>query len=292
MKKPVWRDVEVTAGQWPQVAKEYGLSDLQIKMLDGRHNMPHIIEGKTSLVMKFLVPARAHDKITTNWLNVYMDAEQIITFHTPSLDVISILKDRVEIHTTLGSLPSGVLALIADVVTEQFTPILDYIDDMTDLLVDKVAQHPREEQLQQLFDFKQLLSGIRRIVLPTMMLLDGLQNGRYELVDTKYATTYLRDSYTYIWRVHELIDTTRDLLNSALDVYLSVVSNRMSEIMKRLTIVATIFMPLSFLVGFGGMNFTRQIGFDNDMLFVAIIVLIIGSPIVMIAYFKHKGWLS
>lgn len=286
-----WEDVVVPAGKWKELAQQYGLNDRQIRALNNRHNMPHIIEGKESLAMKFVLPKRSGEKLTTHWLNVYLDGEKIITFHDEHTEAANTLAERIEIHEVLRTTPSGVLSLIADMVTEQFTPILDYVDDMTDELVDVIAKQPSEDQLQQLFYHKRLLSDLRRVALPTVMLLDGLQNGRYQLVDKEYANTYLRDSYTYAWRVHELIDTARDLLTSALDVYMSVVSNRLNDVMKRLTMVATIFMPISFVVGFGGMNFIGIIPFDSSLAFGAILLTLVLLPTGMMLYYKRKGWL-
>ena len=114
------------------------------------------------------------------------------------------------------------------------------------------------------------------------MIKRQLFEERYEL--------YARDSYDYAWRTHELIDTMRDLLTSALDMYLSVVSNRMNDVMKRLTLVTTIFMPISFLTGLGGMNFS-QLPFHDDTAFVIIMVLIVVMPLLMVWYFVWKKWL-
>ena len=121
-----------------------------------------------------------------------------------------------------------------------------------------------------------------------MNVLNGLSNGRYALFDKKCAV-YVRDSYDYAWRVHELIDTMRDLLTSALDMYLSVVSNRMNDVMKRLTLVATIFMPVSFLTGLGGMNFV-QLPFRSDVAFWLMIGLIVLIPLAMVGYFVRHKW--
>lgn len=288
-EQAIWQDVVVESGKWSEVARQHGLSDIQVRALDGRHNSPHISESKESLAMKFIVPGRVSNKLSTQWLNVFLTDGKIITFHHADFVAIDILRERVEMHEVMNKTPSGVLSLIADVVTEQFIPILDHVDDTIDKLVDVMAVRPSDDQLQLLFDYKQLLADLRRIALPTVSMLDGLQNGRYQLIDKEYANTYLRDSYAYAWRSYELIDTVRDLLTSALDTYLSVVSNRMNEVMKRLTIVATIFMPISFLTGFGGMNFTH-LPFSSEVAMAVMLGLIILVPLSMLTYFKLKKW--
>ena len=148
---------------------------------------------------------------------------------------------------------------------------------------------PGRHQLQQLFAYKRQLADLRKVILPLMNMLNSLINGRYEVFDRR-CRIYIRDSYDYAWRVHELIDTMRDLLTSALDMYLSVVSNRMNDVMKRLTIVTTIFMPISFVTGLAGMNFS-QLPFHSDWMFWMTMTVLIVLPAAMLTYFIRSKWL-
>jgi magnesium transporter len=119
--------------------------------------------------------------------------------------------------------------------------------------------------------------------------MDVLADMRYEII-SEHTALYFRDIYDHLVRIYDLIETSRDLLSNALDAYLSTVSNRMNEVMKRLTLFATIFMPISFLVGFGGMNFTH-IPFDNPLALAGMLGLIVAFPTTMLLYYRRKGWL-
>jgi magnesium transporter len=120
--------------------------------------------------------------------------------------------------------------------------------------------------------------------------MDVLADTRYEFIDPRTAL-YYRDTYDHLVRIYDLIETSRDLLGNALDAYLSTVSNRLNEVMKRLTLITTIFMPISFLVGFGGMNFTQYIPFDNPIAFGILIALLAAMPALMVISFWRSKWI-
>ena len=220
-------------------------------------------------------------------ITILLSKTEIITLHQGKLD--DELIQRITALRPSSKTPSLILATIAQFSIEQFMPLLNHIDDVTDQLEDTMIRTPDNRQLQQLFVYKRQLADLRKVVLPLMNVLNGLSNGRYALFDKRCAV-YVRDSYDYAWRVHELIDTMRDLLTSALDMYLSVVSNRMNSVMKRLTLVATVFMPVSFLTGLGGMNFV-QLPFRSDVAFWLMIGLIVLIPLAMVGYFVRHKWL-
>jgi magnesium transporter len=145
---------------------------------------------------------------------------------------------------------------IFDTLTDTFFPVLERIDDAIDELEDVIVLRPTDEQLQQVFQLKRRLVVLRRVITPQRDLaartieeiedLPGLQGGTRD---------YFRDVYDHLIRVSDLIDSYRDLLTGTMDVYLSTVSNRLNVVMKQLTLVATVFLPITALTGFFGQNF-------------------------------------
>ena len=141
-------------------------------------------------------------------------------------------------------------------LADSFFPALAAIDDEIDTLEDAIVTHADEQKLQRIFQLKRELVGLRRIVTPQRDLLASTIDEINDLPGFEDGKrNYFRDVYDHMIRVSDLIDSYRDLLTGALDVYLSTVSNRLNAVMKRLTIVATIFLPLTFLTGFFGQNF-------------------------------------
>ncbi|QUB37493.1 magnesium transporter CorA family protein [TM7 phylum sp. oral taxon 349] len=284
----LWRDIETTEpNDRRKLAKELGLPDLQARVLVQDRQLSQAIEGDDWLLIQLELPEVKRRDVVLRNLTLLLGASQIVTIHAGALDAE--ITERVQTRHRESLTPSLIASIILQYTVEQFTPILNKIDDVTDQLEDTMIRTPQHKQVQQLFMYKRQLADLRKVVLSLMNTLNGLSSGRYELFEERYEL-YARDSYDYAWRTHELIDTMRDLLTSALDMYLSVVSNRMNDVMKRLTLVTTIFMPISFLTGLGGMNFS-QLPFHDDTAFVIIMVLIVVMPLLMVWYFVWKKWL-
>lgn len=284
----IWRDIETTElSDRRKLAKELELPDLQARVLVQDRQLSQAIEGDDWLLIQLELPEVKRRDVVLRNLTLLLGASQIVTIHAGALDAE--IAERVQTRHRESLTPSLIASIILQYTVEQFTPILNKIDDVTDQLEDTMIRTPQRKQVQQLFMYKRQLADLRKVVLSLMNTLNGLSSGRYELFEERYEL-YARDSYDYAWRTHELIDTMRDLLTSALDMYLSVVSNRMNDVMKRLTLVTTIFMPISFLTGLGGMNFS-QLPFHDDTAFVIIMVLIVVMPLLMVWYFVWKKWL-
>ena len=284
----IWRDIETTEpSDRRKLAKELELPDLQARVLVQDRQLSQAIEGDDWLLIQLELPEVKRRDVALRNLTLLLGKSQIVTIHAGALDAE--ITERVQTRHRESLTPSLIASIILQYTVEQFTPILNKIDDVTDQLEDTMIRTPQRKQVQQLFMYKRQLADLRKVVLSLMNTLNGLSSGRYELFEERYEL-YARDSYDYAWRTHELIDTMRDLLTSALDMYLLVVSNRMNDVMKRLTLVTTIFMPISFLTGLGGMNFS-QLPFHDDTAFVIIMVLIVVMPLLMVWYFVWKKWL-
>ncbi len=189
--------------------------------------------------------------------------------------------------------PSLLLYRILDGLVDSFFPILADFDDRIDELEDGIFRRADDRQLQEIFRMKRLLVGMRKSVTPQRDAFARLMGGVAELPGLEDEDErYLRDVYDHLIRISDLIDSYRDLLTGAMDVYLSTVSNRLNSVMKQLTIIATIFLPLSWITGFFGQNF----GFEVRHIAGAPAFLVLGVltelavVAVMLAYFKRRGW--
>src|SRR5205085_1077464 len=153
---------------------------------------------------------------------------------------------------------------ILDTLTDTFFPVLASIDDDIDTIENEVIASPNDEQLQHIFKLKRLLVAMRKVITPQRDLFARAGDDIIQLPGLEpSARDYFRDVYDHLIRISDLIDSYRDLLTGAMDVYLSTVSNRLNAVMKQLTIIATVFLPLGWLTGFFGQNFgfmVRHIG--------------------------------
>jgi magnesium transporter len=193
--------------------------------------------------------------------------------------------------------PDHVMLLyrVADALVDGYFPVLDRFDDQIDELEDAILQRPTDRQLGQLFDMKRSLISIRRVVTPERDMFETLLSGTNELPGmTSDAEPYFRDLYERLIRISDLVDSYRDLMSGALDTHLSTVSNRLNVVMKQLTIIATVFLPMSFLTGFSGQNFAWMVNRLTSLpVFLVVGVgLQVVTLIALLIYFRRRGWMS
>ena len=185
---------------------------------------------------------------------------------------------------------------ILDTVLSSYVPVLDRVDDAIDEVEQDVIEQPREQSLQRIYSLKRDLIAMRRVVTP---MRDFFARDADEIAHLPGMepddTLYFRDLYDTVVRTSDLIDSYRDLLSGATDMYLSTVANRQGEISKQLTMIATIFLPLSFLTGFFGQNFAFLTGhiLNATWSFFALgLGLLLASIVGFWIFFHRKGWLS
>jgi magnesium transporter len=189
--------------------------------------------------------------------------------------------------------PGRLLYRIIDALVDSFFPILADFDDRIDELENQTFLNASDAQLQEIFQMKRLLVGMRKAITPQRDMFAGLIGGVAELPGmSEEDERYFRDVYDHLIRISDLIDTYRDLLTSSMDVYLSTVSNRLNTVMKQLTIMATVFLPLTFVTGFFGQNFGWMVGHigSGPVFFGLGIGLEIVTVAALFTLFKKRGW--
>jgi magnesium transporter len=169
-------------------------------------------------------------------------------------------------------------------------------DDRIDGLEDEILKLPTEAQLGELFDMKRTLVSLRKVVTPQRDMFASLLSGVSELAGmTPEDERYFRDLYDHLIRISDLVDSYRDLLTGAMDTHISTVSNRLNVVMKQLTVIATVFLPLSFLTGFFGQNFDVLV---NHLLKSTWSFWVLGigveavTVIGLFVLFRRRGWLG
>jgi magnesium transporter len=217
----------------------------------------------------------------------------LITVHRDEAPAFTEVRKRYAKRTRPIDNPGRLLYEIIDALVDSFFPILSDFDDRIDELENQTFLNANDQQLQEIFRMKRLLVGMRKAVTPQRDMFASLAGGIAQLPGMSLeAERYFRDIYDHLIRISDLIDTYRDLLTSSMDVYLSTVSNRLNSVMKQLTVMATVFLPLTFITGFFGQNFSwmvRHIGGPW-----AFFGLGIGAEIATVAglftLFKKRGW--
>jgi magnesium Mg(2+) and cobalt Co(2+) transport protein (corA) len=226
-------------------------------------------------------------------VQMFISGSYLITLHRerlPALEDQRSKLDGVALHSE-----QFLLYRVFDALTDSFFPPLARMDDEIDDLEAAVLGGPDDAQLHRLFALKRTLITMRKVVTPQRDLfarsIDQLADLPGLQLDER---DYFRDVYDHLIRISDLIDSYRDLLSSTTDLYLSTVSNRQNEVMKQLAIVGTVFLPLSFITGFFGMNFGWLVskGITSTWSFFVIGVgSMLLTCVVLLRFFKRKGWM-
>jgi magnesium transporter len=229
---------------------------------------------------------------TLSEVHMYISGEYLITIHRGPLPALE--EQRSEIEGRMIHSEQFVIYRVLDALTDTFFTPLAGVDDEIDQLEDSIIAEPTDEQLQRIFALKRDLVAMRKVITPQRDLFARGIDTIAELPGlTLDERDYFRDVYDHLIRISDLIDSYRDLLAGAMDAYLSTVANRQNEVMKQLTVIATIFLPLSFLTGFFGMNFAFQVNDIQDSLLSFLLLAVAGSVVVVVGlwlYFKRKRW--
>lgn len=232
--------------------------------------------------------------LSTTELDIFLGPNYIVTHHDqpiPALEKAREAFGRDKRYTARG--PDHLLYKILDLLIADYMPIVEAIDDQIDRAEDEVLVKAAPDTLERIFSLKRILLAMRRIITPQREVLNKLARDDYEVIDPQ-DRVYFRDIYDHLVRLHDLNESMRDLVSGALDTYLSVINNRMNEVMKTLTIITTLFMPVSFLTGFFGMNFfqpaadfSRWTGQPAFLLAMGIFFVL---PIGMFFWMKDRTW--
>ena len=184
--------------------------------------------------------------------------------------------------------------MILDGLTDTYFPVLDAIDDEIDAVENEITVDAQHQQVERMFRVKRQLLMLRRVVGPMRDIFSTRLDALEDLPGLQHGSRdYFRDIWDHLTRIAEQIDSYRDVLSSAMDVYLSSVSNRTNETVKQLTVIATIFLPLTFVTGFFGQNFgwlVQRIDTFAAFLGLGVGALVVSCAILFV-FFRRRGWL-
>jgi magnesium transporter len=226
-------------------------------------------------------------------VHCFVSEKYLVTLHRDECLAFTEVVRRHAAEPALADDPTQLLYRVVDALVDSFFPVLSNFDDRIDALQDAVFKRPDDRQLQDIFAMKQMLVGFRKVITPLRDLFARVVTGVEKVPGmTPESEHYYRDIYDHLIRISDLVDSYRDLMTGSMDVYLSTVSNRLNDVMKKLTIIATIFLPLSWLTGFFGMNFGVLVGHIGG--WVAFVVLGLATQVAiavaLFVVFKRRGW--
>lgn len=234
--------------------------------------------------------------VDTQELDIFLGPNYIVTLHEQQMTVLDHLWDAVQ--RSPSQFQQGVdhiLYRLTDEIATNFMPVVEQLDLGIDRIEAEIFDRPSQDMLERIFAIKRAVLYLRRIIAPQREVLNKLGRDEYAMIDAR-DRVYFRDVYDHLVRLFDITEGVRDLISGTLDTYLSVVNNRMNDIMKTLTIITTLFMPISFLSGFFGMNFFQPTTpldvWTGRPAFLITMVIFLATPISMFFWMRRRGWMG
>lgn len=230
--------------------------------------------------------------LDTSELNLYIGANYVVSVHRAPVHAVEDVRRRADAHALVLQRGAAFLAhALIDVVVDDFHPVVELLDEEVAALEEAVLDNPRRETLEAVLTLKRNAQRLKRSILPQRDVMNRFSRNEYPLLVQEHAIMYFRDIYDHTVRVEEMIDTVRDLGDSALNTYLSSVNNRINEVMKALAVVTVVFLPLTLIASIYGTNFHRTFPeYDWAPGFAGMIVSMLLTMAVLLGYFRWRRW--
>lgn len=229
-------------------------------------------------------------------LDIFLGDRYLVTFHHEPIAAL----DRVwqafsRDDRLLRNGPAYLLYRLVDELVAHYTTTVERVEDSLEAIEAEVLLRPSTATQERILALKHTVLQLRRVTALQREVLNELARDPFAVIDAE-ARFYFRDVYDHMVRLYELIDGVRDLVMGALDLYLAAINNRMNEVMKTLTVITTLFMPLSFITGFFGMNFFQPVldslgVWTGGIVFSLVLLLMLLVPATMFLWMRRRAWM-
>ena len=236
-------------------------------------------------------PETFREQLRTKELDLFVSERYLITIHEETMQAVTDVRNRAKADARVVLDPGIDMLLhsILDHIVDNYRPILDYLEVTLDDLEEESLTKPTPDLLVRIAGKKRELLNFRRIIGPQRDVLAQLARGEVPFI-RESTRIYLRDVQDHLIRTVEMVELYRDLILGARDLYLSTINNKLNEIMKVLTTITVIALPMTVVTSFFGQNFAQITGIDSPWIFWGSILFMFSVVIGMLAWFRHKGW--
>jgi magnesium transporter len=291
---PLWLDIHAPKdADFELLSSGFGIHQLTIEDIQHGGQRPKWEEYPGYVFLVLIAVEWLHQQVVLREQFLCISPAWIVSIHQDANPSLAEVRRRLGVDATLTQGKTTFLTyLVTNAIVDSAFPALEAIDEEVDALEDRLVTTANQADLAQITDLKHTVTDLRRIL--------GAQRDSFQQLVTQSlnptdsdAALYFRDVYDHLVRQYETVDSLRDLLSGAMDTYLSTVSNRLNGTMKTLTVMASLFLPLTFLTGFFGMNFgyLTQVVQPSGAAFAGGIVLMVGSLVIQLYLFRRRLWI-
>jgi magnesium transporter len=275
------------------LGKQFHLHPLLLEDIANTDQRPKLEDYETCLflVMKMLSVTDRHD-IAVEQVSLVLGPNFVLSFQENGADVFTSVRDR--LRGGKGRLrQSGadhLLHALVDAIVDHYFEVLEMLGETIETLQDLVVSDPNPETLHRIHILKRQLMFLRRAVWPLREAANNLSRSESPFLQES-TKVFFRDVYDHVVQIVDTIETLREMVSAGLDIYLSSISYRSNSVMKVLTIITTIFMPLTFIVGIYGMNFEYMPELKWEWGYYLVLGVMVAIAISMLGFFKLKKWI-
>jgi magnesium transporter len=235
------------------------------------------------------------DPLKTDELDVFLGKNFLVTYQNVSIPIVEKVRNYLERDSRfLERGADHLFYKLADDLIGDIMPIVDQMDDEIDTLEDMMFKSTSRKLLARIFTLKRSLLHMRQVLMPQREVFNKLARGDDHVIDPQ-ERVFFRDIYDHLVRLYDISESLRDLIGGVLETYLSVINNRMNDVMKTLTIITTLFMPISFLTGFFGMNFFAAdppySAWTTRPMFFLVLSIFVILPVSMFVWMRSRKWM-
>jgi magnesium transporter len=287
-----WLDIErPDADDFALLLDGFGFHSLTVEDVRQQNQRPKLDEFNGYVFAVLFTAVRSGDELAFREHHLYLSPRRLVSVHNDPSPALEELVRRLRESPDLARGEPGFLHYLAvNALVESLFPVLDALDDSIDTLQDTLLVHAVPSTLGRITELKHSVTDLRRVIGAQREMFQRLLS--HTLDQPGELSLYWRDVYEHLVRQYEEVDSLRDLLTGSMDVYLSTVSNRLNTTMKQLTVIASLFLPLTFLTGFFGMNFAVLVGsiVTRQALVIGLGIMLL-SAVLQLYLFWRRGWL-
>ncbi|NCS12594.1 MAG: magnesium/cobalt transporter CorA [Microcystis aeruginosa G13-09] len=291
-----WMDIQGLGSETvlKQVGEIFNLHPLLLEDVVNVPQRPKLEDYNNQLLVISQMVRLKEDEsgFDTEQVSFVLGKRYLLSFQEEELqDCFEIVRDR--IRTSQGRVrKSGadyLTYLLLDTIIDGYFPVVEHYEDRIEALEDAIISNPDRDTMQEIYDVRRELLALRRLIWPMRNVLHLLMRDHHGIVSDE-VQIYFRDSYDHVIQILEIIEAYRELAASLMDVYMSTMGNKLNEIMKFLTVISTIFIPLTFIVGVYGMNFENMPELKGEWSYFMVWLVMLAVAGGLIFYFWRKGW--
>ena len=276
-----------------KIGKHYNLHPLILEDILHTTQRPKFEDYDSHLfiVLRMLMSAGEKQLVQSEQVSIIVGRKFVLSFQESVGDVFEPIRDRIRNNKgRVRKMESDYLAYaLLDAVVDGYFSVLENIGDTIESIEERLAKEPTEAILRQIHSLKREMIFLRKSIWPLRELISNLQRSESDLI-AESTGVFLRDVYDHTIQVVDTVESYRDIVSGMLDLYLSSISNKMNAVMKVLTIIATIFIPLTFVAGIYGMNFKYMPELEWKWSYAVVWLVMIAIAVGMIKYFRKKKW--